>query len=287
MIRKVGFVGLGDQGKPIAFNLTAAGFDTMVYDLRPEPVNELVSSGAKAATSLAELATHSELIGICVPEDEHVRGVLLGENAILNHASPGCTIAIHSTVLPETIVELGTAATERGLHLLDACVTGGAIRAKQKQLTYLVGGESNALETARAYLETSAVHIVHAGELGNGARLKLCLNLITYIQWAAAFESFTLAKAIGLPQEILEEAGVSNGQITPLMQAYLGTHKAPAETRDSEAMQDLMRGYMQVAEKDLAWALKLARSAEVSLPVGSLVSQLMARLYGVNAEGKR
>ena len=287
MALRAGFIGLGNQGKPIAANLVPAGFETTVYDLAAAPVAELVAAGAKAAGSPREVAARAEVIGICVPADEHVRAVVLGENGVLAGAPRGAVIAIHSTILPETAQELARAATPFGVEVLDACVTGGAARAKSKQLTYLVGGEASALERARPYLEVSAVKVIHAGALGNGAKLKLCLNLITYIQWAAAYESFQLAKATGLPQELLEEAGQSNGQLTPLMLAYLATHKAPESARKSEGMQALMRGYMHVAEKDLAWALELGRRAGVSLPVGGLVSQLMARLYGVADEARR
>ena len=129
--------------------------------------------------------------------------------------------------------------------------------------------------------------LIHAGALGNGAKLKLCLNLVTYIQWAAAYESFALARATGLPQELLEEAGRANGQLTPLMQSFLALHKAPESARKSDGMQAALRGYMNVAEKDLAWALELARRADVSLPVGGLVAQLMARIYGVEDGGRR
>lgn len=287
MSLRAGFIGLGNQGKPIAANLVPAGFETTVYDLAPGPLAELAATGAKAASSPREVGEHADVIGICVPADEHVRAVVLGETGVLAGAARGAVIAIHSTILPETVLELERAATPRGVAVLDACVTGGAARAKQKQLTYLVGGDAAALERARPFLSVSALKIIHAGALGNGARLKLCLNLITYIQWAAAYESFALAKATGLPQALLEEAGEANGQLTPLMLAFLALHKAPAEARAGEGMQSLLRGYMDVAEKDLAWALKLAHGAGVSLPVGSLVSQLMARIYGVRDEGRR
>jgi 3-hydroxyisobutyrate dehydrogenase-like beta-hydroxyacid dehydrogenase len=213
--------------------------------------------------------------------------VLLGEDGVLAGAAAGTVVAIHSTILPGTAVALAEAAAPGGVAVLDACVTGGAARAQQKQLTYLVGGEAEALEKARPVFETSAVKIIHAGELGNGARLKLCINLITYVQWAAAFESFKLAQAVGLPAEIYEEAELSNGQLTPLMLQYLMAHKMPDEARASEGMQKLMRGHMHVAEKDLAWALKMARDAEVTLPVAGLASQLMARIYGVEDPGRR
>jgi 3-hydroxyisobutyrate dehydrogenase len=171
--------------------------------------------------------------------------------------------------------------------VLDACVTGGAERAKQKQITYIVGGDAAALEKVRPVLESNSVKIIHAGALGDGAKLKFCINLITYIQWAAAFESFQLAKAIGLSTQVLEEAGQANGQLTQLMVNYLGGLKLPEAVRKSDAIQALMRNHMTIAEKDLAGVLTLAREAQLALPVGALVSQLMARLYGVEDPSRR
>ncbi len=287
MALRAGFIGLGNQGKPIAANLVAAGLETVVFDVAAGPVAELVAAGAKAAGSPREVGERADVICICVPEDRHVREVVAGERGVLAGAARGAVVAIHSTILPETALALGADATPRGVAVLDACVTGGAARAAQKQLTYLVGGDAAALERARPVLQVSSVSIIHAGALGNGAKLKLCLNLITYIQWAAAYESFALARATGLPQELLEEAGRANGQLTPLMQSFLALHKAPEAARKGEGMQAALRGYMGVAEKDLAWALELARRAGVSLPVGGLVSQLMARIYGVEDGGRR
>jgi 3-hydroxyisobutyrate dehydrogenase len=284
---RVGFIGLGNQGKPIAAHYAPAGFETTVYDIAPEPVAELVATGARAAGTPRELGAAADVICICVPEDRHVRAVVLGEDGVLAGAAPGSVIAIHSTILPETAIELAAEAEPRGVAVLDACVTGGAARAAQKQITYIVGGDAAALDKARPALESTSERIIHAGELGNGAKLKLCLNLITYIQWAAAYESNALATALGLPGDVLDEAGQANGQITPLMASYLVGVRLPPEVREGEGVQSMMRGHMHVAEKDLAWALTLARKAGVSLPVGGLVSQLMARLYGVDDERRR
>lgn len=287
MTVRAGFIGLGNQGRPMAVNLVRAGFALSVYDVARPPVGALVAAGARAAASPREVAAHADVIGICVPEDRHVRAVMSGEDGVLAGARRGAVVVIHSTILPETAIALGEAAAGTGVAVLDACVTGGAARAEQRQLTFLVGGDGAALAVARPVFEASAAKIIHAGALGDGAKLKLCLNLVTYIQWAAAYESFALARAVGLPQEVLEEAGQSNGQLTPLMLSYLALHKMPDETRHSEAMQAALRGFMQVAEKDLAWALELARTSGVALPVGGLVSQLMARLYGVGDAGRR
>jgi 3-hydroxyisobutyrate dehydrogenase len=288
MTIRTGFIGLGSQGKPIAAHLAPAGFETTVYDLAKAPVDELVAGGARGAASPREVGASADVVGICVPEDDHVRAVVFGDDGLLAGLGEGSVILIHSTILPDTALEVAEAARPRGVLVMDACVTGGAARAAQRQLTYLVGGSDEAMEKARPYFDaTTDVEPIRAGELGNGCKLKLCVNLVTYIQWAAAFESMVLARAIGLPQEILEQAGRSNGQLTEMMIAYLGTHKAPAETRASEAFQRLMRTNMEIAEKDLAWALQLARKSGVALPVGGLVSQSMARLYGVEDEGRR
>ena len=285
---QVGFIGLGNQGKPIAAHLVPAGFETIVYDIDESPVAELVAAGARAATTPREVGENAEWVGLCVPEDAHVLAVVMGDDGVLAGMAEGGVILVHSTVLPETAHTISEAAAEKGIAVLDACVTGGAARAANRELTYLIGGDAAAIEKTAAYFEaTTDIPIIHAGPLGSGAKLKLCINLITYIQWAAAYESMTLARAVGLPQEILEEAGRSNGQITELMSNFLVSHKLPEETRESEGFQALMRGHMNIAEKDLAWALELARKSGVSLPVGSLVSQSMARLYGVEDKGRR
>jgi len=285
---RVGFIGLGNQGKPIAAHLAPAGFETIVYDLDPEPIAELVKGGARAAATAREVGENADVVGICVPEDKHVISVALGDAGLLSGLSAGSVVLIHSTILPETIERIASAGAERGIEVMDACVTGGAMRAQARQLTYLVGGSEATLEKVRLYLEaTTDVPPIYAGELGNGAKLKLCINLITYIQWAAAHESMVLARAIGLPQDVLEAAGRSNGQMTDMMVAFLAVHKVPEETRTSDSFQDMMRRNMKIAEKDLAWALQLARESEVALPVGGVVAQSMARIYGVEDGGRR
>lgn len=285
---RTGFIGLGNQGKPIAAHLAPAGFETTVYDIASAPIEELVAGGAKAAATPKELGAKADVVGVCVREDAQVLSVTLGEDGLLAGMKPGGVVLIHSTVLPETIDEVSAAASTRDIDVLDACVTGGAARATNREITYLIGGPERAVEKARPYFDaTSKIEIIYAGESGNGAKLKLCLNLMTYIQWAAAYEPMVLARAIGLPLEVLESAGTANGQLTDLMKSFLVAHKLPDEPRKSEGFQDLMRGHMLIAEKDLAHALELARQAGIALPVGSLVSQSMARLYGVEDEGRR
>lgn len=287
MALRVGFVGLGNIGKPMAQRLVAAGLETSVLDALQAPVDELVREGAKAAGSPRELAARVDVIGVCVRDDADVRAVFEGDDGLLAGAAAGTVIALHSTILPSTVRELGAAAAARGVGVLDACVTGGAAVAAQGKLTYIVGGESAHLERCRPAFETSAAKIVHTGPLGSGASTKLCNNLMTYLAWLSAFESLHLARAAGLSQEKLEEVTRSNGNLTDPMLAFLALHKAPAETRKSSGFQATMRGFVTLAEKDLAVTLAFARECGVALPGTGLVSQLMARLYGLDDDARR
>ncbi len=284
---RAGFIGLGNIGKPLASHLVPAGFETTVFDVADEPMRELEQAGAKRAASPRELAANADVIGICVPEDRHVRAVLTGDDGILAGAAEGTVVAVHSTVLPKTVEDLAEQAARHGVQVIDACVTGGEQRAAEGVVTYLVGGDEAVVDKARPFLDASSESVIHAGELGNGAKLKLCINVVTYIQWAAAYEGCKLAMATGLPTEVFEEAGRANGQLTELQLRYLIGVKLPSEVRHGEAYQKVVRGHMHTAEKDLAWALQLARDAGLTMPVSGLVSQMMARLYGVEDDGRR
>jgi len=287
MALRAGFIGLGNIGAPMAARLVARGLETTVHDLRPEPVQELVRQGAKAAGSPRQLAAASDVVGICVRDDDEVRGALCGDEGVLAGAAPGTVVAVHSTVLPQTVESLAEEARARQVDLLDVCLTGGAARAQQGELTLLAGGDAEPLERARPYLDAVARTVLPCGPLGSGCKAKLCLNVLTYLQWTAAFEASSLARAVGLPVETLEAAGRANGQLTDLMVQFLSLHKLPEETRRSEGMQNLLRGHTLVAEKDLAWALQLARQAGIGLPGAALASQIMARVYGLEDPGRR
>jgi 3-hydroxyisobutyrate dehydrogenase len=287
MALRAAFVGLGNIGKPMAKRLVKAGFETAVFDVAPAPVEELVQLGARAARSPRDAAEGCDAIGVCVRDDADVLDVCLRDDGLLAGARPGAVIAIHSTVLPRTAERVATEAAPRGIGVLDACVSGGAAGAEHGALVVMAGGEADALERARPYLEAFARKVVHAGPTGDGCKAKLCNNLLTYLAWTAAFEAHTLARASGLSQECFEEVTTATGNLTGLMKAFLGAHKLPEETRTSDAMQQTLRGYLAVAEKDLAWTLQLARECGIALPGTALVSQLMARVYAVDDDKRR
>ena len=284
---RTGFVGLGYIGKPMALTLPAGGHETVVFDIASAPVQELVGGGAKAAASPAEVAAASDVVGICVQTDAQVRAVIQDEDGLLAGAKPGLVIAIHSTILPSTAQAMSELAAKQGVEVVDACVSGNT-RAADPMFKLYVGGEADQVERIRPYLTAIAAdRVIHAGPLGSGCKAKICLNLVTYLQWLAAFEGSALAKGTGLGIDMFEKVGRSNGQITDMMVAYLGAHKLPEAALKSEAYQHYVQTQMHNAEKDLACALDLAREAGVALPGVALVSQLMARIYLIDDPKRR
>ena len=287
MTTRVGYIGLGDMGGAMAARLASEGFDAQVFDLDPKKVDEVVATGAKAGESCRSVGRHAELLSVCVPGDPHVEAVLLGADGALAGMAEGSVVAIHSTVQPATVERMARAGREHGVDVIDVCVTGGRAGAEQGELTLLVGGEAEVVEKVRAVLDAYGKTLLHAGPLGSGAKLKLAVNLLTYVNWAAAAESYRLAKASGLDPEIFLEAVISNGGLSEMQQRFVAGQKLPDDAAASDGFQDFVKIQMYNAEKDLAHALELGRSCGIALPAAGLVAQDMARIYRVIDEGRR
>lgn len=278
---RCGFIGLGIMGKALAGNLVPRGLPTIVYDIDEAAMRELVEGGAKPATGAAEVARNADVIGICVPADQHVRDVLCGEHGVFANASRGSVVAIHSTVHPSTIEAMAAEGASHGVEVLEVPVAGGPVRAAKGDAFYMVAGDRAAFEKARPYLEAAAGKITFAGELGKAAKLKLALNVLTNISWAAALEGMQLAKAMGLPQELYEEGGQATTMLNALHLQYLSPYKLADEAFRSKQLQSYLRGRMEIAQKDLDLALEMAREHGIAMPVTGLVAQLAAKVYGV------
>src|SRR5262249_39593241 len=216
---------------------------------------ELAGAGARAARSSAEVAAASDVVGVCVQTDAQVRDVISGAGGLLAGAKPGLVIVVHSTILPSTVHAMNALAAGHGVEVVDACVSGNT-RAADPMFKLYVGATAAQLEKLRPYLSAiAAERVIHAGELGSGRKAKICLNLVTYLQWLAAFEGSTLARAAGLTIDMFEKVGRSNGQLTDMMVAYLGGHKLTESARKADPYQTYIRTQLLVAEKDLACAL--------------------------------
>jgi len=276
MSTRIGFIGLGTMGKPIAVNIARAGFDLTVYDLREEPCKELASLGAKVAASAREVAEHSDIIEIVVVDDDQAERVVAGEQGVIHGARPGSIVAVHSTILPETVRKIAARCRANGVEVIDAPVSGGQKGAEDRKLCYMVGGEVGVLEKCRPVFATSASHIFHLGELGMGAIAKMLIQIVVCMNMIAAHESELLCDKTGLDFKIFQEVlHVSAGQ-SFVLDHWLGRFKRPEE---SEAVR---RQRAEVFSKSLSPALELAREVGVSLPGTALAQGLLKRVMGIS-----
>lgn len=274
----IGFIGLGNIGKPMARQLLKLGEPVRVHDVAAAPVAELVALGAQAADSPAALAADCRVVGLCVRDDRDVESLLHGADGLFAHLPQDAIIAVHSTVTQDALLRWAHEAGERGLHLVDAPITGGAGGAEAATLCTMVGGEAAILERLRPVLATSASKIIHAGPVGCGIALKLCNNIMTYAAFAAIDEGVRLARAGGLDPQLLIDVGRANGVVTPQMEAFLGNRDKLAAA-GPETMRKAFGPFAALAGKDLAAALDSARALGVALPATAHLQDIIKAVF--------
>lgn len=279
---RFGFVGLGHIGAPMAERLVASGAPTVVFDLRRDACERLAAAGARIATSCADLAARADLIGICVRDDADVRDVVLGDDGILAGAAPGTLLAVHSTIVPRTAIELAAACRPHGVELIDAGVTGGRSAATNGELCTMIGGDAALVERYRPLAACFSSRIVHAGPLGTGAAAKLCNNLVLYLGYLAAAEATALADAAGVSREVLFAVTGARGTFTEPMREILGARDL-ARRGDPETRARLAP-FADLAQKDLAQALEHARDLGIDLPGAARCRELMWEVYGLGRD---
>lgn len=278
-LRDVGYIGLGNIGKPSAIHLLEGDWTTHVYDVDEPAVRELAERGAVASDSPADLAAACQHIGICVRDDAQVEALLYGEGGLLAHAAPGTLIAIHSTISGEALQRWARDGAEAGVTVIDAAITGSATGAEAGTLCYMVGGAAGDVARATPVFKTSGDRIVHAGPLGTGMLLKLCNNLMTYAEFLAMSEAARLARAGGLSVDVLREVGLSNGVVNESMHRFVSNRDALAESCSEEDMEQLFGVFGRLAEKDLDCALAAAGDLGVDLPSTRQLREVVYRMF--------
>ncbi len=274
----VGFIGLGNIGKPMAANLIGKGFELQVYDVMDAPVAELAEQGAVAASKLADFSSCG-LVSICVRDDKDVDALLYGESGLFSCLQSGAIIAIHSTVTRDNILRWHHDGEEKGIHLLDAPITGGAEGAANGTLCYMLGGDEVVVKQASQVFEVAAQKVLHAGPVGAGLVLKLANNLMTYSAFTAVSEAVALLDKNDVDASKLYEVGEANGVVTPQMHRFISNREVFAEQCSAEDMQAIFGPFALLAEKDLDHALALAKQSELPLPATSLVRQLISNVF--------
>ena len=273
---KLGYIGLGNQGAPMAKRLADWPDGLIVFDVRTEAMTPLAELGAQLADSVADVAK-ADVISVTVLNDAQVREVVieLGE-----HAAPGTVIAIHSTIEPGTAPELAERLAAKGVHIVDAPVSGGAGAADKGELAVMVGASEEAYAAVKPVFKKWASLVVRAGEPGAGTRMKLARNMLTFIGFAASCEAMALAEASGIDLQKL-------GRVVRHSDAQSGGPGAIILRDDTGPLEpdhwlfDMFTHTRGLGEKDLALALGLGDVVGVELPLAQVALQNLADGLGV------
>lgn len=275
---KLGFIGLGKMGKPMARNLLKAGHELTVYNRSLKAVKELEELGAAAASSPGEVGKKAEIVCLCVPIGKDVDAVLNGQDGLLTALPKGSLILDHSTIGPEESRQMHSICEEKGIAFLDAPVSGGVGGAEKGTLSIMVGGEEDQFLRAKPVLEVMGKNIYYLGPSGSGNAMKLVNNMLVGISTAAITEAFVLAVKSGLdPEQVFEILCNSSGDSYVLRRHLpnfiLKRNFAPAFTLD-------------MLNKDLGLAENFALDQGVRLLIGSLAHQICreAAFSGLGSE---
>ena len=264
---KVGFIGLGNMGLPMAQNLIKAGHAVAGFDMSKAQVEALTASGGRAADSVQAAARGAEIVITMLPAGQHVLDVYLGSAGVLASAGAGTLLIDSSTIDVATAREVAAAASGKGLDMLDAPVSGGTGGAQAGTLTFMVGGGDEAFARALPVLEKMGKTIVHAGGAGNGQAAKICNNMILGVSMIAVSEAFVLAEKLGLDaQKLYDISSKSSGQCWS-MTTYC---PVPGPVPTSPANRDYKAGFTAAMMlKDLKLAQDAAKTAGAETPLGA------------------
>ena len=281
---KIGFIGLGNMGLPMAQNLLKAGHAVQGFDVSKAQADALAASGGQAAAGVKAAASGVEVIITMLPAGKQVREVYLGPDGVLAVAGSDALLIDSSTIDVETARAVAAAAQAKGIAMLDAPVSGGVGGAQAGTLTFMVGGDAAAFARAKPILEQMGKTIVHAGGAGNGQAAKICNNMILGVSMIAVSEAFVLAEKLGLDaQKLFDISSKSSGQCWS-MTSYC---PVPGPVPASPANRDYKAGFTAAMMlKDLQLAQDAAAAAGANTPLGADAARLYSQ-YVASGEGPR
>ena len=268
-IPRIGFIGLGIMGKPMAKNLIRAGFHLFVHNRSQHAVEELARLGAEKANSPAEVTDRSEIIITMLPDSPDVEMVALGQNGIIEKANPGKIFIDMSSIEPIVSQKIAKELAEKGMEMLDAPVSGGEPGAIKGELAIMVGGKENVFQKCLPIFEVLGKSIVRVGEIGAGGYAKLANQIIVALNMAAVSEAFVLAQKANIQPEKLFHAIKSGLAGSKMMDAKIPL----AITRNFKP------GFkIHLHRKDVQNALKTANNLNVPLPLTGIMDQIFSAL---------
>lgn len=269
----------------MASRLVAAGHDLVVFDLSEEAVAKLGAEGAEAAESAADVARQCGHIGVCVPNDVDVVDVVTGDDGILVGAGEETSIAIHSTVHPDTVRDLCALADESEATLFDAGVAGGKQAAESGDLAITVGVPAGGVPEAAVVALEACGTIIEAGTVGTGMALKVGLNVMTYLQQAAASASYQVAMQEGVDCHKLIEAWRHLGMLGSLTEQFFPLLTMDPAGKTEGGFGEMLQRMIALAEKDLDVASQIGLESGRPMPVVDATRHAMQLVYGIGTPG--
>jgi 3-hydroxyisobutyrate dehydrogenase len=281
---RIGFIGLGNMGLPMAQNLIKAGHQVEGVDVNPASVEKLKAAGGVGVETAKIAASRADVVITMLPSGKEVREVYLGTGGIVEDANPGTLLIDCSTIDVETARAAASAAEAKGLLMLDAPVSGGVTGAAAATLTFMVGGPAQAFARAEHILQTMGKTIVHAGGAGTGQAAKICNNMILGISMIAVSEAFVLAEQLGLDhQKLFDISSKSSGQCWSLT-SYC---PVPGPVPASPANRDYQAGFTAAMMlKDLKLSQEAAKASGARTELGAAAAKVYQR-YVESGEGPR
>lgn len=273
----VGFIGLGNMGRPMALNLVKHGFSLVVHDVDPAKVEPLRERGAKVADSAEHVATATARTIVMVETTQQVEAVIAGEHGIIRSATPGHIVISMSTIDPFVARRLGDTLAARNVAMLDAPVSGGTVRAISGELSVIVGGPAATFEACRDLFQAMGTKLFHVGALGQGLAMKLVNNMLGQVNRVAIAEALILGVKAGLdPQTIYDVVRVSTGT----------SHAFETGVPKILARDFSPGGTIDITYKDQDLETTFAKQLGVPLLLANVTQQLyqMARAAGLNKE---
>jgi 3-hydroxyisobutyrate dehydrogenase len=275
---KIGFVGVGNMGGPMAINLVKAGHEVKCFDLSADAVAKVVAAGGTAAGSATECAQGVDVLCSMLPKGDHVKAVYLGEDGLIACADDNTVFIDCSTIDVAAAREVAGVAKDHGFAMVDAPVSGGVGGAEGGTLTFMCGATDQAMAKVTPILDIMGGKIVHAGGAGNGQAAKICNNMVLGISMIAAGEAFVLAENLGLDhQTFFDIASTSSGMCWPI-NTYC---PVPGPVPTSPANRDYQAGF---TAENMLKDLRLSQAAAGDTGTATHMGGQAAELYSQYAE---
>ena len=271
-MKKIGFIGLGNMGGPMAVNLLKAGYLVTAFDLVESALEQFVERGGQRASSAADAVSGADAVASMLPASKHVETLYLGEEGLLNVIQPGTLVIDSSTIAPESATKVAAAAENAGVPMIDAPVSGGVGGAIAGTLTFIVGGEESALTSAKPLLEVMGKNIFHAGAAGAGQVAKICNNMLLSVLMTGTAEALQLGVNNGLDPAVLSEVMRKSSGGNWALEVY---NPYPGVMQNVPSSNDYQGGFLvDLMVKDLGLAMESALATQSSTPMGSLARSL-------------